>query len=69
VDRLEEDDLVRRTGDPGDRRVRLASLTTRGREAYAAALWILADNEGEFTRALGADRVADLSNVLRHLAQ
>ena len=35
VDRLEADGLVNRTGDPNDRRSRLAVLTDAGRTAYA----------------------------------
>src|SRR5947209_13391611 len=35
VDRLEADGLVSRTGDPNDRRSRLAVLTEAGRIAYA----------------------------------
>src|SRR6266567_5270086 len=35
VDRLEADGLVSRTGDPNDRRSRLAVLTDAGRTAYS----------------------------------
>src|SRR5579864_8907234 len=35
VDRLEADGLVNRTGDPNDRRSRIAVLTDAGRSAFA----------------------------------
>ena len=67
VDRLEEDGLVRSAGDPGDRRVRLASLTDAGRSSYEAALDIFAQHERVFAHRLGVDGAAALEMVLESL--
>src|ERR1043166_467315 len=55
VDRLEADGLVRRVNDPGDRRVRRATLTPDGRSSHRAALRIRAQQDREFVVALGPD--------------
>src|ERR1051325_6786285 len=67
VDRLEQDGLVRCAGDPGDRRVRLASLTDAGRSSYEAALEIFEQHERVFAHRLGADGTAALEMVLERL--
>ena len=67
VDRLEEDGLVRCAGDPGDRRVRLASLTDAGRSSYEAALDIFEQHERVFAHRLGADGAGALEMVLERL--
>src|SRR6202158_2117739 len=45
VDRLEADGLVSRTGDPNDRRSRLAVITNAGRQAYEKGAGIHRDTE------------------------
>src|ERR1700716_1989844 len=55
VDRLEADGLVTRTGDPNDRRSRLAVLTDAGRQAYAKGSEIQVQTERELFGVLTAD--------------
>jgi DNA-binding MarR family transcriptional regulator len=63
VDRLEADGLVSRTGDPNDRRSRLAVLTDAGRKAYAKGSEIQMQAERELFGVLTADE----SDTLHHL--
>jgi DNA-binding MarR family transcriptional regulator len=63
VDRLEADGLVSRTGDPNDRRSRLAVLTEAGRIAYAKGRQIQLQAERELFGVLTSEE----SDTLHHL--
>ena len=63
VDRLEADGLVSRTGDPNDRRSRLAVLTDAGRTAYSKGSEIQVQTEREMFGALTQDE-SDTLHVL-----
>jgi len=63
VDRLEADGLVSRTGDPNDRRSRLAVLTDAGRTAYSKGSEIQVQAEREMFGALTQDE-SDTLHVL-----
>lgn len=69
VDRLERDGLVRRRGDPGDRRSVRAALTPGGRRAHAAAVQVLAEEQRAIVSALSAGDAANLKGVLSLLAR
>ncbi len=59
IDRLEEEKLVERLGDPKDRRSVRAALTAAGRERHAAGSKVLAETESQiFGRFAEADRQA-----------
>ncbi|HEV7667249.1 MAG TPA: MarR family transcriptional regulator [Thermoanaerobaculia bacterium] len=59
IDRLEEEKLVERLGDPKDRRSVRAALTATGRERHAAGAKVLAEAEAEiFGRFVETDRQA-----------
>lgn len=60
VDRLVQLDMVDRSEDPHDRRSKLVSLTTAGRELTDAHLADLRARMGAFSRALPADVADDL---------
>jgi DNA-binding MarR family transcriptional regulator len=64
VDRLEADGLVRRIGDPDDRRSVRAEVTPRGRERHAVGAAVMEDLEARFASAVDA---ADRSAVARML--
>jgi len=65
VSELERLGYVRRRPDPRDARVRLVSLTDRGRAAVAAAREERAAVEAELRERLGPRRVAAATRVLR----
>jgi DNA-binding MarR family transcriptional regulator len=67
VDRLEADGLVSRTGDPNDRRSRLAVLTDAGRKAYAKGSEIQMQAERELFGVLTADESDTLHELLGKL--
>jgi DNA-binding MarR family transcriptional regulator len=67
VDRLEADGLVRRTNDPDDRRVTLASLTDKGRKSYILAQGVVDQHEQEILSVLSPKEAAALVRVLREL--
>jgi DNA-binding MarR family transcriptional regulator len=67
VDRLEADGLVRRTDDPDDRRVTLASLTDKGRKTYILAQRVVDQHEQEILGVLSPKEAAALTRVLREL--
>jgi DNA-binding MarR family transcriptional regulator len=59
IDRLEEEQLVERLGDPKDRRSVRAVLTATGRERHAAGAKVLAETEEQiFGRFAEIDRQA-----------
>jgi DNA-binding MarR family transcriptional regulator len=67
VDRLEADGLVSRTGDPNDRRSRLAVLTEAGRIAYAKGREIQIQAERELFGVLTRDEADTLHELLGKL--
>jgi DNA-binding MarR family transcriptional regulator len=69
VDRLEADGLVSRTGDPNDRRSRLAVLTDAGRKAYAKGSEIQVQTERELFGVLTEDESDTLHALLGKLQQ
>lgn len=68
LESMEERDLVRRTGDPDDRRARRISLTPRGEEVLATVESIYRDIEEEWASILGRRKLeslrADLVQVM-----
>lgn len=67
VDRLEADGLVSRTGDPNDRRSRLAVLTDAGRVAYAKGSEIKALAEQQLFGVLTKSEADTLHELLGKL--
>ena len=67
VDRLEADGLVSRTGDPNDRRSRLAVLTDAGRKAYARGSEIQMQAERELFGVLTTEESQTLHELLGKL--
>ena len=68
VDRMEKDGLVRRVGDPKDRRAVRAELTARGRERQKAGARELAALRKEIAAAVPASHRAALERVLGSLS-
>jgi DNA-binding MarR family transcriptional regulator len=67
VDRLEADGLVNRTGDPNDRRSRIAVLTDAGRSAFAKGTEIRMRVEREMFGVLTAQESETLHQLLAKL--
>jgi DNA-binding MarR family transcriptional regulator len=67
VDRLESDGLVNRTGDPNDRRSRIAVLTDAGRSAFARGTEIRMRVEREMFGALTIQESETLHQLLAKL--
>ena len=67
VDRLEADGLVNRTGDPNDRRSRIAVLTDAGRSAFAKGTEIRMRVEREMFGALTIQESETLHQLLAKL--
>jgi DNA-binding MarR family transcriptional regulator len=67
VDRLEADGLVNRTGDPNDRRSRLAVLTDAGRSAFAKGTEIRVQAERELFGVLTPQETETLHQLLGKL--
>jgi DNA-binding MarR family transcriptional regulator len=67
VDRLEADGLVNRTGDPNDRRSRLAVLTDAGRSAFAKGTEIRMQVERELFGVLTSQESETLHQLLGKL--
>jgi len=68
VDRMEKDGLVRRVGDPHDRRAVRAELTARGRERERAGARALATLRGQVLGAVPAAQRLALERLLAALA-
>jgi DNA-binding MarR family transcriptional regulator len=64
VDRLEADGLVTRTGDPSDRRSRLAVITEAGKSAYARGTTIQQQSEREIFGSLSREESTALHSLL-----
>ena len=67
VDRLEADGLVNRTGDPNDRRSRIAVLTDAGRSAFAKGTEIRMRVECEMFGVLTTQETETLHRLLAKL--
>jgi DNA-binding MarR family transcriptional regulator len=67
VDRLEADGLVNRTGDPNDRRSRIAVLTDAGRSAFAKGTGIRMRVEREMFGVLTMQETETLHQLLAKL--
>ena len=67
VDRLEADGLVSRTGDPNDRRSRLAVLTAAGKIAYSKGSEIQKQTEQEIFGVLTPSETETLHQLLGKL--
>jgi DNA-binding MarR family transcriptional regulator len=67
VDRLEADGLVSRTGDPNDRRSRIAVLTEAGKTAYSKGSEIQKEAEREMFGILTASESETLHQLLTKL--
>src|SRR3954447_12658812 len=64
VAHLERHGYVERVPEPGDRRAKLARATARGAEVYGVAREVVAEVEERLVERLGADRVAQLRELL-----
>lgn len=69
VDRLETDGFVRREADPGDRRSRVAGLTTAGRVACDLGRRMRAEAERELLAGFSADDAEQFTAFVERLAQ
>lgn len=69
VDRLETDGLVRRVGDPDDRRVRRAELTTAGRTLSRQAAQVIETQQQRIAGALDRKDAALVMAALERLAK
>jgi DNA-binding MarR family transcriptional regulator len=67
LDRMEAAGLIRRLPDPGDRRVVVVELTSRGQETYRNAVVVQAQKEALFAAALSDREKAQLNGLLRRL--
>lgn len=67
VDRLEADGLVSRTGDPNDRRSRIAVLTEAGKTAYSKGSEIQKEAERDMFGILTASESETLHQLLAKL--
>jgi DNA-binding MarR family transcriptional regulator len=64
---MEAAGLIRRLPDPGDRRVVVVELTSRGQETYRNAVVVQAQKEALFAAALSDREKAQLNGLLRRL--
>lgn len=69
VDRLYERGLVRREEDPEDRRVRIVSLTTKGKKLVSAAFRRHAAQIEALFSVLSAEERAQLETLLKKLGR
>nr|WP_296071074.1 MarR family transcriptional regulator [uncultured Actinoplanes sp.] len=69
VDQLERAGYVERVADPTDARARLVRVAPRGAAAIPAAAAVVAEVEAEWTRHLGARRMAKLRETLARLRE
>jgi DNA-binding MarR family transcriptional regulator len=67
VDHLEDEGLVERRRDPGDRRVHLLTLTAEGTRTLAACYRVAEEVTAQFTAPLGADGADELRRLLLRL--
>jgi DNA-binding MarR family transcriptional regulator len=67
VDRLERAGYVERVVDPADARARLVRFAPKGKKAVAIARAVEAEIDAEWTRHVGARKMAQLRAVLTEL--
>lgn len=67
VNDLERQGYVERVPDPADGRAKLIRLTERGARAQHEGRKIVAEIEKDWSRALGAEELADLRSLLGRL--
>jgi DNA-binding MarR family transcriptional regulator len=67
LDRVEEAGLVERLQDPGDRRVVLVQLTTKGKELVDKAAKVRFDQANEAISSLSIEERRQLAGLLRKL--
>jgi MarR family transcriptional regulator, transcriptional regulator for hemolysin len=65
--RMERDGIIRREGDPNDRRSSLISLTRQARSRLPAGRAVLRQGNVEMTKGLSARQVETLVGLLRHV--
>jgi DNA-binding MarR family transcriptional regulator len=65
LDQLEAEGLVRRVGDPNDRRSVLVELTAKGRKKVAQAMGVQGEKEKFLTAALTPKEMEQLNALLR----
>ncbi len=68
VDRMTQDGLVERQASPEDRRLRLITVTARGRSALETARAFHDDFEADLARRIGADGAAETRRALTEIA-
>jgi DNA-binding MarR family transcriptional regulator len=68
VDRLEKDGLVERRAAAGDRRTRLAALTTAGKKRWKAGSRIQQDSEHDVFKRLSRQEAAQLAVLMEKVA-
>jgi DNA-binding MarR family transcriptional regulator len=67
LDRLERKGLIARELDPGNRRSMLVSLTDEGFATVEEAVVLHVTNEQRLLRALSAEQIAEMDDLLRTL--
>ncbi|HUC01018.1 MAG TPA: MarR family transcriptional regulator [Solirubrobacterales bacterium] len=68
VDDLEARGYVERVPDPADKRAKLIRLTEKGRQAQRVGYGLFAKIEQRWAERYGADRVAELRELLEEIA-
>lgn len=68
VEYLEQQGYVERLPDPHDGRAKIVRLTAQGREMERQARKIIQQTQAEWAESLGAERMAQLHELLRDLA-
>jgi DNA-binding MarR family transcriptional regulator len=68
VDDLEKLGYAERVQDPDDRRAKLIRLTKKGTDAQQRAIGIFAEIEREWAERYGAERVAQMRELLEEMA-
>lgn len=68
VDGLQDQGLVLREPDPGDRRTKVVVATRRGREVHRRAVEVIRGAEDEVHADLAPDERAQLSSLLHRVA-
>ncbi len=69
LDRMEADGLIERRPDPNDRRALTIHLTEEGRALREPVLGVVARMLARATRGIGAERLDEARDVLRHFLE